>query len=294
MINKFALASFGGNRMFVLVAVSMLSVFGFADGKLPVDPRSVLGKPLEEVEKIKGAKGEQQLAKNASGEFLSHVIYREAWFGLPDPIEVQYIVHDKPTHPMHQITLNYITPGIRGKVIDAMKATLGDCIEGKSDPSAPSIYFAQWVKGGIMYDLQDYEDRVEVYISPAHFIDAAKYGKSDDLWLIDATYPKFGDTSGRVLLVGDAEKFDSHHKTLFLVVERTEGKKGELIKLPESVSTGTKPVLSLEDLDGDKVLDALIISTTESTGGSYSGLAYSLGVEPAKALPIPPEKLRSK
>lgn len=132
----------------------------------PLAPSEVLNKPLSALEKVKG-KGEYTYGVSAEGKSLADVDYRETWFGLPDPVKAQYIVGlAKEADPkIIQITLGFKDDVKRDAIIKAASTFLGKAEEGKSEDGAPSEYYAHWVKDGIRYDLQDYGDYREMYIS---------------------------------------------------------------------------------------------------------------------------------
>ena len=246
-------------------------------GTAPRNAADVLGKTVTELESTKGV-GKHQMARNAEGEFLSNLTYAEDWFELISPgAYVEYLVRSPENPVIHQITLNYVEPNVRTKFIEYATRFLGDPVQGESDPSAPSVYYATWIFGGVRYDLQDYGDRVEVYIGKALLSDNTKYKLPDDITVLQRALIEDGGEY-EVLLLGMRSAADSpHFEKLQLLVRKLETYEGgQLFALPEGSASGYEPEIAVGDLTGDGVGDVLITSPTGGSGGIVTAVAYGL------------------
>ncbi len=259
----------------------------------PMDPFMILGMPLEQLVERKGA-GTEAFSESAAGKALSSVDYTETWFAGKEPVKAQYQVSSADPKTIQQITLRFPEKTSREALIQQVSRFLGQADQGQSDPSAPSKYFAHWLKGGVRYDLQDFGDYMEMYILPAWCDETQKYSLPEKTYLIQkAVADVTGDgKNDRLLLL--AERFDDtalFMKHIFLAVEDPQTGQGTCQRLPEETDGGYGPEMQLHDFNGDKVLDVFLAAATGGSGGlsnyhiytfakGKADLIFSTGMKP--------------
>ncbi|MFA6241689.1 MAG: hypothetical protein WC655_12225 [Candidatus Hydrogenedentales bacterium] len=249
----------------------------------PQSPWMVMGVPYQALMTEKG-EGKKVFARNAEGEYLSNLEYRERWFGMEEPIKVEYLVlFGKET--IHQLTLYFEPKPERTELIKRISEYLGEAEQGAMEPGAPSEYGASWVLDGIGYDLQDYGDYAEMYVSPARFQSPEAYGLSEDTIVYQRRLGKFWTEKPHfAYLVGlRGEGRAPLIEKLALVVEAKD-KDGEHVALPVEVSRGYNPQVALCDLDGDHRDDVLVTVSTVEAGGPIQAAAFSFAKRRPKQL----------
>lgn len=237
----------------------------------PIPPAQLLERPLAEVLSAKG--------EPASGGLdAAQARYRESWFGLSVPIDVDYLALSDSAKTMHQITLNFPEELTREAIIEGVSKTLGPGEQGPSSEDAPSVYFARWIRGGVRYDLQDFGDYIEMYVARARMDDPAKYGLPETAALLQVEVGNVVDDEGleRVMLVGvpGAEPSAFMERLYFIVLD--EGEKADIFTpLPETSGSGYDADMALRDFTGDGLADVFVRAGTGGSGGIVNGLVYA-------------------
>ncbi len=293
MIAPSHVALFRRSPYFPIMGLAIAVAFAFCEAQAaetqtatpwaPQSPWLVMGVPYQTLMTEKG-EGKKVFARNAEGEYLSNLEYRERWFGMEEPIKVEYLVlFGKET--IHQLTLYFEPKPERTELIKRISEYLGEAEQGAMEPGAPSEYGANWVFDGIGYDLQDYGDYAEMYLSPARFQSPEAYGLSDDTIVYQRRLGKFWTEKPHfAYLVGlRGEGRAPLIEKLALVVEAKD-KDGEHIALPVEASHGYNPQIALCDLDGDHRDDVLVTISTVETGGPIHAAAYSFAKRKPKQL----------
>ena len=258
----------------ILVAVLGISCAWAADFA-PVAPIEVLNKPLSALEKTKG-KGEYTYGVSAEGKSLADVDYSETWFGLPDPVKAHYIVSTaKEADPkIIQITLGFKNDVKRDAIIKAASTFLGKAAEGKSEEGAPSEYYAQWVKDRVRYDLQDFGDYKEMYISLALFSYSDKFKIKDPVAIIEQQIGTVRAHHGpeKIWLLQSMGEDERVFGDAFLYVASV-GKEddGNLIAIPRLLEQLFTCSIHLGDFTGDHIDDVLVTLRTSEFRGASAG-----------------------
>jgi len=145
---------------------SVAALAAAAPGAMPVNPALVIGATYEKLVSLKG-QGKEAYGSSAEGKVLSSVQYVETWFNWPEPLLAQY--HVTPDGRVGQITLLFPAQAGRTEIMAEISKHLGTPEEGPSPLGSPSEYYAIWVKDLVRYSLEDYSDRIELYMEPARF-----------------------------------------------------------------------------------------------------------------------------
>ena len=246
-------------------------------GATSKDPGQVLGKGVKDLlSDLPGSK--EIIGTNAQGTSISGYEYSQKWFGLPGAIKTSYLISDDVKKTVFQITLNFPDGANREKVIAAMNAYLGTPEQGKSEKGAPSQYYAHWTRGGVVYDLQDYGDYIEVYLTSSmvenngsfkaaemklagkkavliqkSLMDVDGDGKQEPIELIgNKVDPEYGFYDHLYLIVGNAGG-----------TPITSG-------MSADEDGGYDPEFALADMTGDGKLDVMV----KSASGGSSGIIY--------------------
>ena len=258
------------------------------------DPFTSLGMNYQELLDLQ-PNGQLEYGTNSEGKKLSHVKFIEKWFDMEKSVVAKYFVSADKEQRIQQITVTFPEGTERTALIKQLSNALGEPEQRKSEPGAPSEYFAHWIKGGVTYDLQDYGDYLEIYMLPAFLQDAAKYQLPENTYILQQGLANVtGDGKNkRVSLLGN--RFDGkglYMENLYLLVEdpsRVE-EKGILVKLPEESDGGYGAEMQLLDFNGDKVQDVFITANTGGSGGVYNHHLVSLKDQQAKLLYQPTEE----
>ncbi len=237
----------------------------------PMRPALLLERPLAEVIAQKGPP--------ASGEpGKGQVRYGESWFGLPTPLDVDYLSLGNEPNTMHQITLNFPATMKRDEIIKAVDVALGQGEHGPSLADAPSKYFGHWIRSGVRFDLQDYGDYIEMYIAQARLDEPANFGMPEATALIQSALANVVDDEDpeRVLLAGVPETtLDSIMRRLQIIVQDGNDKADIVTPLAEGSSEGYEPEILLRDFTGDGLADVFVRAATGGSGGIYNAAVYS-------------------
>lgn len=239
------------------------------------DPGQVLGKNVDNLlSDVPG--GQEILGTNAEGTSLTGYKYNQKWFGLPDSMETSYLITSAKDRIVNQITINLPAKSDRNKVIAAMNSYLGVPVQGKTEQGAPSQYYAHWIRGGVFYDLQDYGDYMEVYLTSSTVENNSSF-RTAEMDLIEKKAILI--QSDMVDLNGDGKKeqvelagtrvddsgygFFDH---LYLAVSKPDGKP-MMSGIPADNDGGYDPEFALADLTGDGNLDVLVKAASGGSGG---------------------------
>lgn len=237
----------------------------------PIPPASVLARPLAEVIVQKGP-------PVSGAPETGQVRYSETWFGLATALDVDYLALGDEPNTMHQITLNFPEAVKRDAIIGAVDAVLGSGEQGPSSEDAPSKYFAQWVRDGVRYDLQDYGDYIEMYVAPAWLDDPSKFGLPEQAALLQSARGNVveDDDPERVLLAGIHEAgLTAIVRKLQLIVQDGGDKADIVTPLAEGSAEGYQPEIMLRDFTGDGLADVFVRAATGGSGGIYNAVIYS-------------------
>lgn len=241
-----------------------------AEDGMPISPLQVLGMPLEDLLK-EYTGGDKQYGLDAAGYSVVGARYKQNWFGGDQPIDADYVIAPMPPNPVTQITLRPPKGVNRTQLIASIAKYLGTPEQGPTQIGAPAQYFAQWIRDGVLFDLEDYGEYLDVYIQPALFQEAKAFGFTGD-WLVlsradaDITGDKMVD---RVLLVGMRE--DEHalfFDKLTMILKMPKALQGSAFPLAGSLQGGYGPhVIAQNDFDGDAVPDVLVSADSGGSGG---------------------------
>ena len=237
----------------------------------PFRPSVVLERPFAEVLEQKGAPATGSLD-------ASQARYRESWFNLPKPIDVDYLALTDAPKTMHQITLHFPADLKRDQIVKAVNRALGKGEQGPSAEDAPSKYYARWIRDGVRFELQDFGDYIEMYVTPARLDDPVKYGLPElARWVQAAPGNVVEDEDAeRVLLVGiPGEGPTPFMQRLYLIVQDGGDNADIVTPLPEEPGSGYDPEIILRDFTGDALVDVFFRAGTGGSGGIYNGLIYS-------------------
>ncbi len=258
------------------------------------DPLISLGMNYQELVDLQ-PNGQLVYSTTSEGKKLSHITFIEKWFDLEMPVVAEYFVSADKEQKIQQITVKFPQGTDRTALIKQLSNILGEPEQGKSEPGAPSEYFAHWLKSGVTYDLQDYGDYLEVYLLPAFLQNAAQYQLPENTYILQQV---LADVTGdgnkqRVSLLGkgvDGRGF--YLGNLYLLVEDpspTEGQ-GILVKLPEESDGGYGAEMQLHDFNGDKIPDVFITANTGGSGGVCYHHIVTVKDQQAKLLYYPTEE----
>lgn len=211
---------------------------------------------------------------NSEGRSISAYTAQEVWFGMTAPVETVYDLSDSK---ILQLTLRFPANMTQETIIAAASSQLGEPDgEGAPEADSPAVYYAYWYKSGVGYFLENYGDYIEMYMTPAHYQDAAQYALSPDLtYTCDMeTADIDGDgTAEAITLLG--KRYDNEatfFENLYLLIEKTNAKP-QLIPMPEDSDGGYEPIMHLIDFTGDKLPE---IMTEAPTGGSSGSISYNI------------------
>lgn len=252
----------------ILLYSSMVLAESVVDpGWAPMTPFSIFGTSADELVQQKG-RGQEQYASSAEGKFLASLEYGEKWFGSEKPLRVEYVLTLGDPLVVMQLTIHFHDGTDRDVLINQISTYLGMPRQGKSDEGAPSVYFANWIHDGVRYDLQDYGDYKEMYVSKSRFSPTDRYKLSEET-LVFQRKEAFvhSDTAKNTVLLlgiqndGPLQLMDTF--SLFIQHSDDDEFTGTVMPLPET-SAKSIPKLEFHDFDGDKLDDAFISFTAAS------------------------------
>lgn len=219
--------------------------------------------------------GKKVYARNAEGEFLSCVEYQERWFGMDAPIKTEYLVlFQKDT--IHQLTLYFEPKPQREALIKRISQYLGEPEQGPCEPGAPSEYAANWISDGVRYDLQDYGDYAEMYVSVARVQSPEAYKLSDDAIVFQRRFAScWSKTRQNVYVVGLRGNERAPLLEQIALVVEVKDKDGVSAPLPAPVSRGFNPQLATSDIDGDGFQDAIVTVRSTEDGNAIQAAVFS-------------------